>query len=152
MTLPYCATCSSSRLKQSPTSILPSKTRLLVLYLILTLTLNLTLLPLLFNFPALVKPNFVVLPRWALWDHPEQKQTMLQTLISSRHPIRWKLLRLRCRTSHQEVANWKICLLMKYQLTHPSLRGSSPNIFFYPIKFASLNLAIEMVLFGKFLQ
>ena len=69
MNLPYCATCSSPRLRQSPTRIIPLKTPLLVLYWILnlTLTLILTLLPLLPHFPVLVNGNFVVLPRWALW-------------------------------------------------------------------------------------
>ena len=32
--------------------------------------------------------------------------------------------------SHQEFANWKNCLPMKYQLTHPSLPGSIPIISF----------------------
>ena len=75
MTLLYCATCSSPRLKQSPTRILPLKTPLPVLYFILNLTLTLTLkLPhLLSHFSALVTLNFVVLPRWALWDHPQPK-------------------------------------------------------------------------------
>ena len=49
-------------------------------------------------------------------------------------------------------ANCKKCLPMKYQLTHPSLRGSIPNTFSFMIKFASLNLAIQMLLFGKFPQ
>ena len=114
--------------------------------------LTLTLLYLLSHIPALVYLNFVVLTRWALWGHPERKQTILQTPISSPHPTRRKLLQLRCRTSYQEFANWKICLPMKYQLTHPSLRGSIPNIFSYTIKVASLNLAIHMLLFGKFSQ
>ena len=73
MALPCCATCSSPRLTQSPTNILPSKTPPLVLYWFLNLTLSLTLL----RLPALRLRNFVVLPRWALWDHPEQKQTIL---------------------------------------------------------------------------
>ena len=53
-------------------------------------------------FPLTVpgEPNFVVLPRWALWDHQEQKQTILQTLIFSWHPTSRKLLQLLCRTSH----------------------------------------------------
>ena len=46
-------------------------------------------------------------------------------------PTRRKLLQLRCRTSHQEFANWKNCLPTNYQLTHPSLRGSIPNISLY---------------------
>ena len=41
---------------------------------------------------------------------------------------------------------------MKYRHTHPSLRGSIPNTFSYTIKFASLNLAIRMLLFGNFPQ
>ena len=133
MTFPYCATCSSPRLRQSPTRILPSKTPLLVLYLILkltlTLTLTLNLLPLLFHSPALVNPNFVVLPWWELWDHPERNQTILQTPVSSPHPTHRKLLPLRCRASHQEFANWKSCLPTKYQLTHRLLQGSIPNNF-----------------------
>ena len=36
----------------------------------LTLILSLTPLHLPSHFPALVIPNFVVLPLWALWDHP----------------------------------------------------------------------------------
>ena len=111
MTLPYCATYSSPRLRQSPTRILPLKTPLPVLYLILKLTL--TLLHLLSHFPVLVNRNFVVLPRWALWDHPERKQTILQKSISSPHPIRRKLLQPRCRTSHQESQNSKNYLQMK---------------------------------------
>ena len=81
MTLPYCATGSSARLRQSPTKIFPLKTPLLfpywILKLTLTLTLTLTLLPLIPHFLVLVNLNFVVLPRWALWDHPERKQTIL---------------------------------------------------------------------------
>ena len=115
--------------KTSPTGIIPLKTPLLVLYFILNLTLTLTLLRLLSHFPVLVDWNFVVLPRWALWDHPERKQTILQTPISSPHPTQRKLLQLRCRVSHQEFANWKSCLPTKYQLTHPLLWGSIPNIF-----------------------
>ena len=38
---------------------------------------------------------------------------------------------------------------MKWQLTHPSLRGSIPNTFSYMIKFASLNLANQMLSFVK---
>ena len=131
-----------------------SKTPLLVLYLILklTLTLTLTLLPLLFHFPTLVNPNFVVLPQWVLWDHPEQKQTILQTPISSPNPTSRKLLQLQCRTSHQDFANWNNCLPMNYQVTDPSLRVSTPNTISYTIKFASLNLAIQTLLFGKFSQ
>ena len=86
MILPSCATCSSPRLKQSPARILPLKTLLPVLVFNLALTLTLLHLP--SHFPALVNQNFVVLPRWALWDHPEQKQTILQTPISSPHPTR----------------------------------------------------------------
>ena len=41
------------------------------------------------------------------------------------------------------------CLPMKYQRTHPSLQGSILNTFYYTIKFASLNLATQMLLFGK---
>ena len=36
--------------------------------------------------------------------------------------------------------------------THPSLRGSIPNIFYYMINFASLNMEIQMSLIGKFPQ
>ena len=50
---------------------------------------------------------FVVLTRWALWDHPERKQTIQPTPIFNLHSIRRKLLQLRCRTSHKEFANWK---------------------------------------------
>ena len=41
---------------------------------------------------------------------------------------------------------------MKYQITHPSLRGSIPNNSSYMIKFASLNRDIQISLFGKFPQ
>ena len=152
MTLPYYSTCSSPRLKQSPTRKLPLKTPLPVLYLTLNLTPTLTLLHLLSQFPALVNLKFVDLARWALCYHPERKQTILQTPISSPHTTRRKLLQLRCRTSHQQFANWKNPLPMKYQPTHSSLRGSIPNSFSYKIKFASLNPAIQMLLSGKFPQ
>ena len=66
-----------------------------------------------FPLPARVTPHVLVLTRWALWDHPERKQTSLQTPISGPHPTHRKLLQLRCRTSHQEFANWKSCSLMK---------------------------------------
>ena len=56
------------------------------------------------------------------------------------------------QTSHQEFANWKNCLPMKYQLTHPLLRGSISNTFSHMINFASLNLAIQMLSFGRSLQ
>ena len=153
MSLPYCATCSSPRLRQYPTRILPLKIPLLVLYriLTLTLTLTLTLLPLFSHFPVLVNRNFIVLPRWALWDHPERK-TILQKLIPSPHPTCRKLLQLQCRTSHQEFSNWKNCLPINYQLTQPSLRGSIPSISSHMINFASLNLDIQMSLIGKIPQ
>ena len=77
---------------------------------------------------------------------PKQKQTTLQTTISNPYPTRKTL---RYRTSHQEFANWKNCLPMKYQRTHQSLQGSILNTFYYTIKFASLNLATQMLLFGK---
>ena len=91
MTLPYCA------IRSSPTRIWPLKTPLPVLYL----TLTRTQLHLPSHFPALVNQNFV-LPRWALWDHPERKQTILQTPIFSPHTKRRKLLQPRRRISHQE--------------------------------------------------
>ena len=75
--------------------------------------LILTLLHLPSPFPALVKPNFVVLPRWALWGHPKRKQTILQMPISSPHPTRSTLLQSRRRTSHQESPNSKNYLQMK---------------------------------------
>ena len=78
MTLPYCATCSS------PTGLSPLKTPLPVLYL------TLTLLQLHNCFLALRNLLFVVLPRWSLRDHPERKQKILQTPISSPHPTRRK--------------------------------------------------------------
>ena len=142
MTLPCCATCSSPRLTQSPTNILPSKIPLLVFYWILNLNLSLTLL----RLPALRLRNFVVLPRWALWGQPKQKQTILQTPIPNPYPTCKKL---RYRTSHREFANWKNCLPMKYQRTHPSLQESILNTFYYTTKFASLNLATQMLLFGR---
>ena len=73
-------------------------------------------------------------------------KTILQTPISNPYPTRKTL---RYRTSHQEFANWKNCLPMKYQRTHQSLQGSILNTFYYTIKFASLNLATQMLLFGK---
>ena len=99
-----------------------------------------------FPLPGPRAPTFVVLPRWALWGQPKQKQTILQTPISNPYPTRKKL---RYRTSHQEFANWKNCLPMKYQRTHQSLQGSILNTFYYTIKFASLNPATQMLLFGK---
>ena len=41
---------------------------------------------------------------------PDRNQTILQTPISSSHPKRRKFLQLRCRTSHEEFANWKLIL------------------------------------------
>ena len=76
-------------------------------------TLTLTLLLLLPYYLALMTQDFVILPRWALWDHPERKQTNLQTLISNPHPKRRKFLQLRCRTSHLELVNLKKCSPMK---------------------------------------
>ena len=94
----------------------------LTLSLMLTLTLTLTLTPTLAltflplsRFPALEQRHFAVLPRWALWGQPKQKQTTLQTTISNPYPTRKTL---RYRTSHQEFANWKNCLPMKCQRTH----------------------------------
>ena len=115
MTLPDCATYSSPRLKQPPTSILPLKAPLPVISWILklTVTLTLTLLDMLSHFPVLVNLNFVVLTLWALLDQPERKQTILQTPMSSPHSTRRKLLLLTCRTSHQEFPNSKIYLQMK---------------------------------------
>ena len=113
--------------------------------LTLTLTLALTFLPR-SRFPAPEHRHFAVLPRWALWGQPKQKQTTLQTTISNPYPTRKTL---RYRTSHQEFVNWKNCLSMKYQRTHPSLQGSILNTFYYTIKFASLNLETQMLLFGK---
>ena len=66
-TSPYCAT------RFSPIKILPLKTPLPVLYLTQTLTLFPLHQP--SHFPALLNLHFVVLPRWAMWDHPERKQT-----------------------------------------------------------------------------
>ena len=126
-------------------SLATTLTLTLMLTLTLTLTLALTFLPL-FRFPALEHRQFTVLPRWALWGQPKQKQTILQTTISNPYPTRKTL---RYRTSHQEFANWKNCLPMKYQRTHQSLQGSIPNTFYYTIKFASSNLATQMLLFGK---
>ena len=51
--------------------------------------------------PALMTQNIVVLPRWALWDHPERKQTFLQTPISNPYTIRRKFLQLLCKISQQ---------------------------------------------------
>ena len=79
----------------------------------------------------------------------KQKQTILQTPSPNPYPTRKEL---RYRTSHQEFANWKNCLPMKYQRTHPSLQGSILNTFHYTIKFASLNLATQLLLFARFPQ
>ena len=73
-------------------------------------------------------------------------KTILQKPISNPYLTRKKQ---RYRTSHQEFANWKNYLPMKYQRTHPSLQGSTLNTFYYTIKFASLNLATQMLLFGR---
>ena len=54
-------------------------------FLTLTLTLTITLRHVPSHFPPLVNHAVVGLPRWALWDHPERKQTILQKLISSQH-------------------------------------------------------------------
>ena len=142
MISPYCTNCSSPRLQQSLTRILPLKTPLPVPYWILTLIVT--------HFPAPVNQNFIVLPRWALWDRPKRKQIILQTPICNPHTTRRKFFQLRCRPSHQEIANWKNCLPMRYQLTHPSLRGSIPNTFSYMTKFASWNLATQMLSSGRF--
>ena len=96
MTSPYCATCSSPRLRQSWTRILPLKTALPVLYWILKLTLTLTLLHLLSQFSALVKPNFVVLPRWALWGHPQSScnysaEPHIKNLQTRKIVCRWNI-------------------------------------------------------------
>ena len=149
MTLLYCATCSSPRSKQSPKTILPLKIPLPVPCLFLNLILTLTLFHLLSHFPVLVNRNFVVLPRWALWDHPKRKQTFLQTSISSPQRTRRKLLQLRCRTSHQQIANLKNCLPRKYQLTHPLLRGCIPNTFFLYDKLLRLDPGNSDVIIWK---
>ena len=65
-----------------------------------------------FSLPALVNQNFVVLPRWAPWDHPERKRTILQMPIFSSHPTCKRLLQLRLRTSDQESPNSKKNLQM----------------------------------------
>ena len=98
----YCDTCFSLPLEQPPSVIMALKTPLPVVYLTLNLTLTLNLLQLPSHFPALRTPNTIVLPRWALWDHPERKQTILQTPISNLQPISRIFLQLRCRSSHQE--------------------------------------------------
>ena len=68
-------------------------------------------------------------------------KTTLQTPTPNPYPTRKKL---RYRTSHQESANWRNCLPMKYQCTHQSLQGSIPNTFYYTIKFVSSNLATQI--------
>ena len=74
---------------------------------------NLNPTHLLSHSPALTTQHFVVLPRWALWDHPDRKQTILQTPVFNLYSTRRKILQLRCSTSHQEFANWKNCSPMK---------------------------------------
>ena len=95
--------------------------------------------------------KLVVLPRWALWDHPEQKQTFMQTPNSSPHPTRRNLLQLQCRTSHQEFANWKSGCRWNSNL-HIHHCGNPLSILFCFIKFASLNLVFQMLSFGNFPQ
>ena len=73
----------SPRLRQLPRRILLLETPLPDFYLTLTRTLSLTLLHLPSHIPALTDQNFVVLPRFDLWDHPERKQTILQTPSST---------------------------------------------------------------------
>ena len=63
--------------------------------------------------PALMTHNFKVLTRWALWDYPERKQTLLQTLISNPYSIRRKFLQLQCRTWHLELVISKNSSWMK---------------------------------------
>ena len=106
-------------------------------------------LPSAFSLPGPRAPTLRRLPRWALWEQPEQKRTILQTSILSRHPTRREPLQQHCRTLQQELPNWKSCVPMKYEATHPSLRESIPNISSYMTKFASLNLATQMLLFGR---
>ena len=107
--------------------VLPLKTPPPALYLTLTLTLTVLHLP--SHFLALMDQNFVVLPRWALWDHPERKQAILQTPISSPLRSRRKIFQLRCRTSFQEFQNSKIFSQMKQQLLHLSQRAFILNTF-----------------------
>ena len=68
---------------------------------------NPTLLQMHSCFPAVLNLLFVVLPRRALWDHPERKQTTLQTPTFSLHPTHGKLLELWRSTSHQNFSNLK---------------------------------------------
>ena len=60
--------------------------------------LTLTLLQTHFCFPALLNLQFVVLSRKVLWDHPERKETTLQTPTFSLQPTHRKLLQLRLST------------------------------------------------------
>ena len=78
MTLHYCATFFSLQLEQFQSATLPLRTPLSVHQLVLTLTLTLTLFQMHSWFPALTTLQFVVLPRRALWDHPEWNQTTQQ--------------------------------------------------------------------------
>ena len=90
VTLHYCATCFSLRLEQLPSTILLFMTPLSVhqipLNLTLNLTLTLTLLQIQSRFPTLMNYQFVALPRRALYDHPERKQSILQTTSFSPNP------------------------------------------------------------------
>ena len=78
----------SPRLEQIPSVILPLKTPLPVhqLTLTLSLTLTLTLRQMHSCFLALLNILFVVLPRRALWYHPERTQSTLPTLTFSLQP------------------------------------------------------------------
>ena len=66
-----------------------------------------------FPLPCTADPKLRRSTRWPLWDHPERKQTILQTPISNPHPTGRKLFQLRCSTSHQELASSNNCLPMK---------------------------------------
>ena len=113
MTLHYCASSFSLRLQPFPSVILPLGTLLPVQQFTLNLTVTLFLLQMHSCFPAQLNFLFVVQPLWALWDHSEQKRTILQTPISSPNATPRKLLQLRRRTSHQESLNSNKFLQMK---------------------------------------
>ena len=141
MILPYCATCSTPRLKQSPTTIIPFETPLPVLYLILNLTLSLTLLQL----PALRLRNSVVLPRCRSTNKSANTDFQL-TPNRQEAPS---------TTVHNLTSRFcKVDILFANELsTYTSITtGMHPNTFSYTIKIARLNLAVQTLLFEKFPQ
>ena len=107
ITLHYCATCFSLRLEQLPSAIHLLTTPLSIHQL------TLALLELQSQSPALMNHRFVILPRRALWDHPEWKEPILQMPAFSLFQTHGRPLKLRRRTSHHEFTNSKNFLQME---------------------------------------